>query len=109
MALDLVSLETAKMHLRYTGTDHDADVAQKLAAAQEAIIDYLEDAADESWTEATVPAKVVASILYYLAHLDQHRGDDMSQAGDQEVWDAIGRLLVRMRLPAMGTEVEDVA
>ena len=108
---DLVSLETAKLHLHITGTAHDADITQKLAAAQEAILDYLEDAADDTWTETTVPERVVAAILFYLAHLFQHRGDDMHEAGvpDKEVWDAIGRLLVRLRLPALGTEVSSVA
>jgi hypothetical protein len=94
----LVSLELAKQHLRYTGTDHDADVQQKLTVAQDRIVAYLAAAADPSWTEATVPTPVAEAILELLAYFDRYRGDDV-QAG--ETWAVIEKLLSLYRDPTL--------
>lgn len=50
------------------------------------------------WTEGTVPGPVLAAVLHMLAHLYEHR-DDM--AADVNVWEAIGRVLGRLRDPAL--------
>ena len=51
----LWTVDQAKIHLHITGTAYDADIQQKLDAAQEAILSYLAVAADPTWTAATVP------------------------------------------------------
>jgi hypothetical protein len=51
------------------------------------------------WTVDTVPGQVHAAILLLLTHLMEHRGDDMGT--DALTWEAIGRLLVRARDPAL--------
>lgn len=48
-----------------------------------------------SWTAATVPGHVQSAVLLWLAHLFEHRGDDMS--GDDTLWAATERLLDRTR------------
>src|SRR5262245_62071496 len=88
----LVSLETAKMHLRITGTDHDADITQKAKAAQDRVIAYLGAAADATWTETTVLPPVAQAILELTTHFFEHRGDDMNPSGagatpDRDVWE----------------------
>lgn len=103
----LVTLDTAKFHLRITDDLHDADVQLKLTQAQAAMLDYLAEAVDDTWTAATVPRIVEAAILLYTTHLYEHRGDDMSPSAsgstpDAAVWDAIRRLLARLRMQALG-------
>ena len=94
----LVSLELAKQHLRYTGTDHDADVQQKLTAAQDRIVAYLAGAADPAWDDTTVPTPVAEAILELLAYFDRWRGDDQTTA---ETWAAIEKLLSMYRDPTL--------
>jgi hypothetical protein len=53
-----------------------------------------------AWTEVTAPAHVQAATLVMLAHLYEHRGDDMEKT-DEALWEAMGRLLVRSRDPAL--------
>lgn len=51
-----------------------------------------------AWTFATAPGQVKASVLLMLTHLYERRGDDMKT--DEDVWQAIARLLMRSRDPA---------
>lgn len=53
-----------------------------------------------TWTDATVPARVQAAVLLYLGNLWVNRGDLMAST-DADVWQAIERLLVRDRDPAL--------
>jgi hypothetical protein len=94
----LVSLETAKEHLRITGTDHDADITQKLKASQDRVIAYLGAAADATWTEATVPTPVAHAILELTAYFDRFRGDDER---DAETWTKLEKLLSLYRDPTL--------
>ena len=55
--------------------------------------------ANFTWTDVTVPTPVKAAILLVLTHLWDHRGEDM--AADENLWNAVGRLLARMRDPAV--------
>jgi len=101
---DLVTLAVAKQHLRIVDDDHDADVQQKLTAASAIIVKYLKAQADPTWTDATVPAPVQHAVLLMLAHLYENRGDDeafgmSSRSG--ALWDAINRLLIGWRDPAL--------
>ena len=100
LAGPLHTLAEAKTHLRVRDTDHDADVTQKLAAAQEAILAFLKKAADETWTPTTAPLAVKNSILLLLDHYYENRGADM--AADAAVWTAIANNLAMYRDPGLG-------
>lgn len=99
----LVSLETAKMHLRVGDALHDADVTLKLTQASASIRDYLKDRNDPAWVAGNCPPWVEASVLILTAHLYEHRGDEFgaSQDNDDRVWNAIGNLCRRTRDPAL--------
>jgi hypothetical protein len=98
----LVTLATAKTHLRITDSDHDVDVQMKADQATDAIVDYLGPKADPAWDETTVPGRVQAAILLLTAQLYEHRGEDLApDAVDEAVWDAIRRLLMRIRDPVI--------
>ena len=99
----LVTLDTAKEHLRIADALHDVDVLQKVAAASATIRDYLKDRNDPTWTPDTAPPWVIQSVLLLLAHLYEHRGDAFgnSQDNDVRVWEAIANLLRRSRDPAL--------
>jgi hypothetical protein len=99
----LVSLVTAKDHLRITDTLHDADVSQKLASASATIRDYLKDQNDPTWDDTSAPPWIQAAVLLLLGHLYEHRGDEFGPAGDNDerVWEAIANLARRSRDPAL--------
>jgi hypothetical protein len=96
----LVTLPEAKAHLRITDTAHDADITQKLDAAQEAILAYEALATDPAWTDTTAPKAVKHAILLLLTHYYEDRGEDLAR--DEAVWAAIGRLLALYRDPTLG-------
>jgi hypothetical protein len=100
----LVPFEQAKSHLHVTDAVHDAEIQAKLAQASAIIVDYLKGDVAPTWDETTAPLPVQAAVLYMLALLYEHRGDDLEAgAGDYDVgtWDAIDRLLKRFRDPAL--------
>lgn len=100
MAAVFVTLAQAKGHLRITDTDHDSDIQLKLNQAESTINDYLKSRVDIAWTdETTVAPPVQAAILLLCAHFYEHRGDDMKP--DAALWQAIERLLMRYRDPAL--------
>jgi hypothetical protein len=93
----LWTVEQAKVHLRITGTAHDADIAQKLATAQEAILAYLNIAVDPTWTAATAPAAVTHAIHMLTAYYFEDRGD-----GERpDPWPKIYALLAAHRDPTV--------
>jgi hypothetical protein len=55
--------------------------------------------ADPVFTSTTVQKAVQAATLLVLAHIYEHRGDDM--APDENLWSAITRLLAMYRDPAL--------
>jgi hypothetical protein len=95
-----VSLDTAKLHLRLLATDttHDADLTLKLQTASDYVLGYLKQHAYATWTEATLPARVQAAMLFYLELLFDH---DHRTDQDRIVAEAMGRLLATMRDPAV--------
>ncbi len=110
--IPLVTLSQAVQHLRLLYTDADLpieladDLQHKIIQASDTIYDYLKSRADPTWDEDSCPPIVQAAVLFYLAHLWEHRGDDMSAgrsatSPDDGVWSAIGRLLMRARDPAL--------
>lgn len=94
--MPLVSLETARDHLRVDGQDEDNFLQECLQDAEATIIDYLKARADDNWTEATVPGPVRASILLALAALWHNREGDIDP-----ITPAVVSLLRRRRDPAL--------
>jgi hypothetical protein len=93
----LITLDEAKEHLRITTTAQDADIQQKADEASAIVIDYLKT--EEAWDPTTVPLPVKAAVKLTLAHLWEHRGDDM--ASDEALWAALRRVLERFRDPTL--------
>lgn len=52
-----------------------------------------------TWTDVTVPGPIRSAILLMLTHLYERRGEDMGT--DERLWQAIERLLMRSRDPAL--------
>ena len=93
----LWTVAQAKIHLRITSTANDADIQQKLTTAQEAILSYLNLAADPTWTAATAPAAVTHAIHMLTAYYYEDRGD-----GDlPSPWPKIYDLLAAYRDPTV--------
>lgn len=72
----VVTLDEAKAHLRVDGTEEDADITLKLAAAEDAAAQFLNRPlpwADAAGTEVPVPASVKAAILLMLGDLYSNR------------------------------------
>jgi hypothetical protein len=97
----LVSLQAAKAHLRIPDDDtaHDADIELKRQAASDIIVDYLKAQADPLWDEDTAPGRVQSAVLLMLGNLYENRGEDMK--ADDATWQAVQRLLMRSRDPAL--------
>jgi len=95
----LWTLAEAKTHLRIVDMASDADVQQKLDAAQEDIVAYCATAIEPTWTATTTPKAIKHAVLLLLTHLYENRGDDL--APDEHVWLAIGRLLAMYRDPTL--------
>lgn len=96
----LVTLDEARTHLGIlVAGAYDARIDATRAAASALVVDYLGARADPAWTELTVPRHVHQGVLYAVAHLWEHRGDDMSL--DQVFWEALGRILRRSRDPSV--------
>jgi Phage gp6-like head-tail connector protein len=93
----LWTVEQAKIHLHILGTEHDADIQQKLATAQEAILSYLNVSADPTWTAETAPAAVTHAIHLLTAYYFEDRGD--RQLPDP--WPKIYELLAAYRDPTV--------
>ena len=95
--------EVKQLQLRITDAAHDADVAEKLGTAQEAILAYLGPAADATWTPTSAPVAVKHAILLLTAHYYEHRGDDLGLSTRDEaiIWREIRNLLQMYRDPAL--------
>lgn len=53
-----------------------------------------------AWTDVNVPTVIQSAVLLVLTHLYENRGDNLQQV-DEALWEAIGRLLMRRRDPAL--------
>jgi len=113
MAAQLITVAQAKAHLlRPDVADTDADLLQKMAAAESAILLYINTSEywrgiTAEWTDAaTVPADVAHAILLKLSELWRFRGDDLDNEGpaidaDSDMSPPIVRLLRRWRDPLL--------
>lgn len=95
----LVTLQKAKLHLNETSDARDEDIAFKAEQASDIIVDYLKTDEAAAYTIDTVPKPVQAAVLLMLTHLVESRGEDMDR--DEHLWNAIERLLMRFRDPAL--------
>jgi hypothetical protein len=93
----LLTLAEAKVHLKITDTASDADVSQKLAAAEEYVFATLGAAADPAWTSATAPRMVRHAVLLTLTAFDQRRGGDEGGAELRKALEVVDTALQRYR------------
>ena len=96
--------EVKAIQLRITDAAQDADIDEKLATAQEAVLAYLGPAADASWTPASAPVAVKHAILLLTVHYYEHRGDDFTgqtNRADAVIWKELQNLLAMYRDPAL--------
>jgi hypothetical protein len=91
----LWTLAQAKVHL--TDAAYDADVQQKLDAAQEAIESYLNLASDPSWDATTAPKVVKHAIFLLLTYYYE----DRTGAETNSPWPAIYENLAAYRDPTV--------
>jgi hypothetical protein len=96
-ASPLVTLAEAKVHLRIPGTDSDADVTKKLAAAEEYVFANLGAAADPAWTSATAPRMVRNAILIVLDAFYERRGGDEGGEDLRKALEVVYRALALYR------------
>jgi hypothetical protein len=106
VSVELIEFDEAKTHLRLTGTNVDADLSTKVAAASAIVLNYLKidfDASPFAWpwadevdTPEEIPANVKAATLLVLGKIWW----DREGAGDP-LSDAARSLLHRYRDPAM--------
>jgi hypothetical protein len=92
--------EVKQLQLRITDAAHDADVQEKLDAAEEYVLAYLGPAADATWTPTTAPRVVKNAILMMTMYLYEHRGDDTAP-NDADIFRKLQNLLALYRDPAM--------
>jgi len=92
--------EVKSLQLRITDAAHDADVQEKLDAAEEYVLAYLGAAADETWTPTTAPKAVKKAILGLTTYLYEHRGDD-TPTSDADIWAFLRNLLALYRDPTI--------
>jgi Phage gp6-like head-tail connector protein len=98
----LVTLAEAKAHLHITGTDHDADITEKLEEAQEHILARLGSAGDFTWTDTTAPRQVRNAIKLLLdAFYERRGGDEGGSDSLQKALDTIDQLLGLIRDPTI--------
>jgi hypothetical protein len=98
----LVTLAQAKEHLRIFHTEEDGQIQDKLDAAEDAVLDYM-DMATPIWDDTNVPPRVQAAILLVLGDLWEHRGDTgetmafQNRVADGEFHPRVTALLHRLR------------
>lgn len=92
--MGLVSLETAKEHLRITDVASDDDLDRKIQQASAIVITHLKAQADDGWSDGTVdvPGNVEAATLIVLKNLRELEAID---------WVTVDRLLIGLRDPAL--------
>lgn len=74
--MTVVTMDEAKAHLRIDGTEEDADITLRLAAAEDAAAQYIDRPlpwTDAAGLEVPVPASVKAAILLMLGDLYSNR------------------------------------
>jgi hypothetical protein len=101
----LVTLAMFKEHV-HNASLSDADLQQKLSAAEAEIVAMCGAAIDPTWTATTVPKPIQQAILYLAGHYNVDRGDDPdgkeSGTSDAQVRTALMYMLSYHRDPPLG-------
>lgn len=81
--VEIIDLDTAKLHVRCTTNEQDDLDEIYLAQAHGLVLDYVKNARDDdylaemlTWDSETAPRAVAAAILRQFAELRRFRGDD---------------------------------
>lgn len=98
----LVTLEQAEEHLRNHGIEADTEMTDKIAAASDIVLNYLEVDPEASpitypWSSASAPFGIQAAVLLVLGELYANRESTTSDP----LSPSVKNLLRRWRLPAM--------
>lgn len=104
MSEALITIEEAKAHLNIVNEAFDDDIERKAEAASMIVLERCNSTAywravTAAWTPDTVPLSVKAAVFFVLAHLFQHRGDDMTL--DEAFWKAVDRVIAYNRDPVI--------
>jgi hypothetical protein len=101
MSVPLLTLAEAKTHLREVSTANDEDITAKTLEGSAIIVSYLKAQADPAWDDTTAPPEVKAGVKLLLSNLMENRGGEDEARRDEITWEAIARILVRRRDPAL--------
>jgi hypothetical protein len=93
----LLTLVEAKEHLKITDTASDADIAEKLAEAEEYVFAKLGAAADPSWDATTAPRMVRNAIKLVLDAFYERRGGEESGEQLRKALEVVDRALASYR------------
>jgi hypothetical protein len=99
--MTLVTLTDAKTHLHITDPARDGEVAMMLAQATDAVLSYLKELVDETWTDTTAPPRVQRAVLLLTGLFWEDRDGHAARDHAADVWADIARLLERDRDPAL--------
>jgi len=98
----LETLGNAKLQLGITDPARDAEVQLLLEHASAIVLDYIGARADPTWDAITAPDVVQRATLEMVAHLSEHRGDDVApDLHNIKIWESLSLLLMRTRDPAL--------
>lgn len=67
--MSLVEIDQVKEALRIDDDDADADIALKIAQAEDIVLDFVQPKPDPAWDAASVPARVTAAIILVVGYL----------------------------------------
>lgn len=80
--IELVTLDQAKLHLRYDDDYNDPDLTLKIRAGSAAILSYVQGSRDQildsggNPVEGEALARAQAALLLLLGYLDRNRGGE---------------------------------
>lgn len=109
--MPLVDLETARGHLRVLHTDDDSQISLYLAAAESAVLEYLDRPVVEVGTTLPLPEQegydatamvvtfpIIAAILLVMSDLYENREPDPKLTGDAVLPKTVRMLLAPWRV-----------
>ena len=99
---ELVTLATAKTHLRITASDQDRRPAETFGRERvDPRLPQRPKRSDLDRRDECTPF-IASAVLLLLAHTYEHRGDELARRKTTtRVWEAVANLLRRWRDPAL--------
>ncbi len=99
--MSILSLDTAKRHLKITDDDHDVEVQRALDNAESATQIHMKSEWDPAWTlPEELPGVTVAAILLTLGALYENDGSNVGDTLERALA-ARNTLLVGIRIPTV--------